>query len=204
MTVLWMLGIPLAYLLGTLPSAQLVARRRGRDPLAEGSRNPGATNVARLVGWRGGVVVLLVDFAKGALPTLAGLALGGRGAGLALGAASVVGHIFPVTRRFRGGKGVATATGVLVVLFPLICAGAAVVFFVVVRITHTASIASLVIAIGVPIVVAVLGAPWLEVVTLAALGALVVIRHVPNLRRLLRGDELGLGPGSVRADEEDA
>ena len=195
------IAVPLAYLVGTLPTAQLVAARLGRDPMAEGSGNPGATNVARIAGWRAGVVVLLIDFAKGVVPTLVGWALAGRAAALALGIAAVLGHVLPLTRRLRGGKGVATTGGVLVVLFPILTAVAAVVFLVVVRLTHTSSVASLVISVGFPAAAGLLGAPWPETVALVALGVLVIVRHLPNLRRLVKGEELPLGPGSVSADE---
>src|SRR6059058_5658524 len=86
--------VPLAWLLGTFPSAQLVARAHGRDVLREGSGNPGASNVARLLGWRSGALVLLLDFAKGALAAGAGLAIGGRAGACILGVAAVVGHTY--------------------------------------------------------------------------------------------------------------
>ena len=202
-TLLVVVGAPVAYLVGTLPTAQLVAARRGRDPLAEGSGNPGATNVARIAGWRAGVVVLLVDFAKGFVPTLAGLALAGRAGAFVLGIAAVLGHVLPVTRRLRGGKGVATTGGVLVVLFPVLTAVSAVVFLAAARLTHTSSVASLVISVGFPIAAGLTGASGPEVAALVALGVLVIVRHLPNLRRLVRGEELSLGPGSVSADEGD-
>src|SRR6478609_7976883 len=107
-----------AYFLGTFPTAVLVARVGGHDVLTEGSGNPGASNVARLMGWKAGLVVLLADFAKGAIASGVGLAVAGRGGAFTLGIAAVVGHMFPVTRRLKGGKGVATAGGMLIVLYP--------------------------------------------------------------------------------------
>src|SRR3954462_8772586 len=73
--------VPLAWLLGTFPSAQLVARAHGRDVLTEGSGNPGASNVARLMGWRAGLVVIAADFGQGAIASGIGLAVAGRGGG---------------------------------------------------------------------------------------------------------------------------
>src|SRR5262245_23594316 len=93
-----LLAIP-AYLLGTFPGALLVARAGGRDVLAEGSGNPGASNVARLMGWKAGLLVLAADFGKGAIAAGVGLAVGGRIGAFALGIAAVLGHMFPVTRR---------------------------------------------------------------------------------------------------------
>src|SRR5947209_12821311 len=126
--------IPVAYLLGTFPSAVLVARAGGHDVLREGSGNPGASNVARIMGWRAGVLVMLADFAKGAVAAGVGLALDGHAGAYLLGIAAVVGHMLPITRRFKGGKGVATGGGVLVVLFPLIVVALGVVWFVVARV----------------------------------------------------------------------
>ena len=111
-----MLGAPLvvvvaAYLLGTFPTAALIGRMTGHDPTAEGSGNPGATNVLRTSGRGAGVAVLAVDVAKGALAVGLGLLVGDHTLGVIAGAAAVLGHVAPVGRRFRGGKGVATAAG---------------------------------------------------------------------------------------------
>src|ERR1700750_877256 len=100
------LCVPLAWLLGTFPSAQLVARAHGVDIMKEGSGNPGTSNVARVLGWRGAAIVLLCDFAKWATAAGAGMALGGRAGAFALGVAAIVGHTFPLYR--KGGKGIAT------------------------------------------------------------------------------------------------
>jgi acyl phosphate:glycerol-3-phosphate acyltransferase len=116
---MWVALIPAAYLLGMFPSAVIVARASRVDITTIGSGNPGASNVARVLGWRKGALVLVLDAAKGAIAALIGLLARGwdsgpadpRVAGYALGAAAIVGHVFPVTRRFRGGKGVATVTG---------------------------------------------------------------------------------------------
>jgi acyl phosphate:glycerol-3-phosphate acyltransferase len=185
------LFVPLAWLLGTFPSALLVARTRGRDILREGSGNPGASNVARLLGWKAGALVLLLDFAKGALAAGAGMVIGGRPGACVLGVAAVVGHTFPLYR--KGGKGVAAAGGALVVLYPLIVAGLAVVWFVVARLLHKASLASLLATILFPVAVAALRYDVWEIVAVAALALLVIVRHLGNIRRLLRRQEMDLG-----------
>ena len=87
--------VPVAWLLGTFPSAQLVARAHGRDILKEGSGNPGASNVGRVLGWKAGALVLLLDFTKGAIAAGVGLAVGGRPGAFVLGVAAVVGHMLP-------------------------------------------------------------------------------------------------------------
>src|SRR4051794_5848491 len=145
----WALVVP-AYLLGTFPSAILVGRREGRDPTAEGSGNPGATNALRTMGRRAGALVLLGDAGKGALAAGLGWAIGGRAAGVACGLAAVLGHVYPATRRFRGGKGVATAAGMGIVLLPGVALAMAVLFVVVAKVTGTASAGSIAIAVGFP------------------------------------------------------
>ena len=189
------LCVPLAWLLGTFPSAQLVARAHGRDILKEGSGNPGASNVARLLGWRAGAIVLLCDFAKGLIAAGAGMAIGGRPGAFALGVAAIVGHTFPLYR--KGGKGIATGGGALVVLYPYIVIGLAVVWFVVARLLHKASLASLLCTVLFPVSVIALRDrfdyhTW-EIVVIAALAVLVISRHVGNIRRLLRRQEIDLG-----------
>jgi glycerol-3-phosphate acyltransferase PlsY len=183
--------VPVAWLLGTFPSALLVARAHGRDILKEGSGNPGASNVARLLGWRAGALVLLLDFSKGAIAAGVGMLVGGRAGACALAVAAVVGHTFPIYR--KGGKGVATAGGALVVLYPLIVVGLGVVWFVVARVLHKASLASLLTTVLFPVAVGVFGYDVWEIVVVAALAVLVIIRHLGNIRRLLRRQEIDLG-----------
>jgi glycerol-3-phosphate acyltransferase PlsY len=182
-----------AYLLGTFPSAVLVARAGGHDVTAEGSKNPGASNVARLMGWKAGLLVLVADFGKGAIASGVGLAVAGRGGAFALGIAAVLGHMFPVTRRFKGGKGVATAGGMLVVLYPLIVVILAVVWFLVARVLKLASVGSLLCAVLFPVLVGVAGYGVEEVVAISALAVVVIARHAANLRRLVQGRELRTG-----------
>ena len=183
--------VPVAWLLGTFPSAVLIARAHGRDVMKEGSGNPGASNVARLVGWRAGALVLVLDFAKGAIAAGVGYAVGGRPGAFALGIAAIVGHTFPLYR--KGGKGVATAAGALVVLYPLIVLGLAVVWFVVARLLHKASLASLLGVVLFWVAAVVMDYDLWEIVLLSALAILVITRHFGNIRRLLRRQENDLG-----------
>jgi glycerol-3-phosphate acyltransferase PlsY len=179
-----------AYFLGTFPTAVLVARAGGHDVLREGSGNPGASNVARLMGWKWGLVVMAGDLAKGAIAAGVGLSVAGRGAAYVLGILAVIGHTYPVTRRFKGGKGVATAGGMLAVLQPLLVLVLAVVWFLAARVLKLASVGSIIVAVLFPIGVAVTGRAGWEVAVTSALALLVVVRHLPNLRRLVRGEEL--------------
>jgi glycerol-3-phosphate acyltransferase PlsY len=184
-----------SYLVGTFPTAVLVARRRGVDPTREGSGNPGATNVLRVAGRRAGAIALVGDLLKGAVPAAVGWAVGGHGLGVACGVAAVVGHVLPATRRFRGGKGVATAAGMAVVLFPAAAAVAAVGFAVAVAISRAASLGSIVAAVLLPVAAAAFGAPGPEVAALAGCAALIVVRHRDNIVRLRQGTERRLGAG---------
>ena len=193
MELAWLLVVP-AYLLGTFPTAILVGRRAGRDPTLEGSGNPGASNTFRTMGRRAGAVVLLGDVGKGALAAAGGLATGHRGVGVACGLAAVLGHVYPVTRQLRGGKGVATGAGMALVLLPGVTLVLGVVWAVVVKVFGAASAGSLVVAIGFPVGAWMVGRPPAEVAALAAGGVLVVIRHRDNLDRLRRGEERSLLP----------
>lgn len=197
--------LPIAYLAGTFPTAHLVARARGVDITEEGSGNPGASNVYRLLGRGPAALVFLGDVGKGALPAGAGLLVADHAGAYLLGVAAVIGHVYPATRRFRGGRGVATAGGMAIVIYPLVCLGLLVVFFVVTRLTHKASLGSIVISIGLPLLVWATGAAeddW-EVAALAAVSLLVIARHSANLRRLVHGEELRLDleQGHRRDDE---
>ena len=116
-SVLLVLG---GYIVGTFPSAILVARANGVDIERFGSGNPGASNVTRALGWRKGAWVYALDAAKGALATGVGLAAGGAPLAYWCGGAAIVGHMFPVLRRFKGGKGVATGSGVLLIVQPIL------------------------------------------------------------------------------------
>ena len=191
MDLAWLAVVP-AYLLGTFPTAILVGRREGRDPTIEGSGNPGASNALRTMGRRAAALVLVGDVGKGAVAAAAGWALGGRTAGAVCGLAAVLGHVAPATRRFRGGKGVATLVGAAVVLLPVPMLGLAAVWGIVAKITGTASLGSLVVAGGLPLGAAVTGRPAGEVVAFAAAGLLVVARHRGNIDRLRRGEERSL------------
>jgi len=196
--VLCLALIPAAYALGMLPSARLVARRSGVDIAKEGSGNPGASNVIRLVGWRAGLLVLALDVGKGALAAGVGLALDDHRGALILGVAAVVGHVFPITTRFRGGKGVATAAGVMLVVFPFVVVVLGVVWVIIAKGLHKASIASVVVAALFPVIVILRGGGALDISVTCALAVVVIGRHYSNIRRLVKGEELGLGGGTTR------
>ena len=206
--MLWvLLLIPVGYLLGTFPSARLVARRHGYDIHKEGSGNPGASNIFRLLGWKWGLLVLALDVGKGALAAGIGAVVdpgfdGHRGAFI-LGLAAVLGHVFPITRRLKGGRGVATAAGALAVPFPLVMAIVAVIWVVIARGLHKASVASVVCAVLFTVIVVVRGASWLDMSVVSVIAGIVIIRHLKSLLRVVRGQELGFRPGGDAAGPVD-
>jgi acyl phosphate:glycerol-3-phosphate acyltransferase len=182
-----------AYLLGTFPTAWLATRARGVDPTATGSGNPGATNVYRTAGRRAGVLTLVGDLVKGAAAAGLGWAVGGHGLGVACGVAAVVGHVAPLTRPSRGGKGVATVAGMALVLFPLAAVASAVAFAVVTALSRTVSLGSIAAVAVLPAAAGALGAPGWEVAALAGCAVVVIARHRANIGRLWRGEEPHLG-----------
>ena len=181
------LAVIAAYFCGTLPSAIAVARSKGVDITTFGSGNPGASNVGRALGTKYFVIVMVMDALKGVVPVA--VMLGDRHVAYMCGAAAVLGHVFPVTRRFRGGKGVATGAGVVLVLHPFILLTAFASWLLLSKVTGKASVASIV---AVPVVVGgfvVAGVPVWEVWSVVGIGLLVEVRHLGNIKRLLSGSE---------------
>jgi glycerol-3-phosphate acyltransferase PlsY len=191
------LAVLASYLLGAIPTSYLVGRIfRGIDLREHGSRNLGATNLYRTLGWKFAVPVALFDIAKGAVPVLliAPLVTPSRLFALACGAAAVVGHVLSVFVRFRGGKGVATAAGVMLGFSPLAVGIAAVVWAAVVFSTGYVSLGSMIAAASLPIVVRIVRPDdwqlfWADVVVVAA----IVWLHRANIARLLAGTENRFG-----------
>lgn len=180
-------AIAVSYVVGMLPSAIVVARSKGVDITTFGSGNPGASNVARALGAKWGVLVFVLDAAKGAVPVA--VMLGHRPTAYLCGAAAILGHIFPVTRGFKGGKGIATGGGVLLALHPPILAGALAGWLIIMKTTKKASVASIVIVPIAIVLVAVTGTPGWEIGGFIALALLIEIRHLSNIKRLFRGTE---------------
>lgn len=178
-----------AYLLGTFPSATLIARANGIDISTVGSGNPGASNVTRALGWRKGVWVYVLDALKGAIATGLALGLDGRPLAYWCGAAAIIGHMFPVFRRFNGGKGVATGSGVLLVLHPIIAPFAVALWWAVAKLTGKAAVGSLVAVVLVPVGLAILGRPAWEYVAVGGLSVLILAKHWRNFVRILKREE---------------
>lgn len=187
----WLLVV-LGYLSGSIPFGVLVTSRFAKkDVRAEGSGNIGATNVARVAGKKLGALVLLLDAAKGAAPVLLGLRLWPELPWLhvATAAAAFAGHVFPVWLRFQGGKGVATALGVLLVLLPLPALVGFVTWVVVLVLTRTSSLGSLLGGLLAIVASFVLHSPLPYSLLGVGLLAAMVVTHRGNIQRLVARKE---------------
>jgi glycerol-3-phosphate acyltransferase PlsY len=195
------LVVLLAYAIGSVPFALLLARRWGTGDLRRiGSGNLGAANVLRASGATAGLLVAALDIAKGALSVVIARHLSDQpGAPAAAGLAAIVGHVYPVWLRFRGGKGVATACGVFSVLTPSATLPALTFFALTVWLTKYISLASVLASLALPPIAYWAGSPAPAVASACAASALIVFRHRSNLARLHMGrehrlaDHLGVG-----------
>ncbi|HEV2705257.1 MAG TPA: glycerol-3-phosphate 1-O-acyltransferase PlsY [Pyrinomonadaceae bacterium] len=197
------LVIVLAYLLGSIPFGYLVVRLAGKGDVREvGSGGTGATNVSRRAGKRAGVLTLVLDAAKGALAVILARWLLAENFGVswwvaAAALAAILGHIFPVWLRFRGGKGVATGLGIFLSLAPLAVLCAGVVFLAVVWATRYVSLGSMMAAAALPLCVwfierraATPAEDLTPLLTTAVIGAaFIILMHRANIGRLMRGTE---------------
>jgi acyl phosphate:glycerol-3-phosphate acyltransferase len=197
-----LIALAIGYLLGSLPFGYLVARSKGVNIFEVGSKNPGATNVRRVLGSGPGNLVFFLDALKGALAT--GLPLlvkwyqGSecectadevRAFAVAGLIGALLGHSFSCFTKFRGGKGVATATGGLLVLMPIALLIGAVVWTVTFYSTRYVSLASILAAVAMPIAAFFLQEPKLLLGLTVLIAVLVVVRHRANIQRLMNGTE---------------
>jgi glycerol-3-phosphate acyltransferase PlsY len=188
------IAIVSGYVLGSIPFAFLLTRSRGVDLRAVGSRNLGAANVLRTSGVPLGVAVLALDAAKGAASILiARLLSDNLAVAVTSGVAAIIGHIYPVWLRFRGGKGVATAAGVFGMLAPVPTALAAVVFVSTIVVTRFVSAGSMAGALALVVATAAGHVPGPVVAGAIGSAMLVFYRHRDNLSRLVAGTERRIG-----------
>jgi acyl phosphate:glycerol-3-phosphate acyltransferase len=214
MTVALLIAAFVGYLLGSLPFGYLVARSRGVNIFEVGSKNPGATNVRRVLGRGPGNLVFALDALKGALATFAPwgyrMVVGRTSAvGGSLGATeyyyfavagligAFLGHSFSCFTRFRGGKGVATGAGGFAVLFPLGVLIALGVWLLALALTRYVSLASILAAASLPVSAFVLKGPAVLIGASVFIAALVILRHRANLSRLFAGTENKIGHKSA-------
>lgn len=188
--------LALAYLLGSIPAGLVVARLwGGPDPRQVGSGNPGAANLYRTLGPKAGLLTLAGDAGKGVLPVLLALRhlapLGAwqEAAVATVAAAAVLGHMFSLFFHFRGGKGVATAFGVMAVLTPWATANLVVVYLLAVYQSRIFSVGSLMVAWLLPLAVGLLAESKAYLLLAGVLSGLILVKHRDNLERLFRGEE---------------
>ena len=191
--------VVLAYLLGSLSFAVIVSKAmRLDDPRSYGSGNPGATNVLRSGNKRAAIFTLLLDALKGVVAVLIARCLAERlgyadGVVALAGLASFLGHLYPVFFRFQGGKGVATAAGVLLALNPWVGLASLGTWLVIAIATRYSSLAALVTALLAPAYVYLLQGDSQVVITVAVMSVLLIWRHRANISKLLNGTESKLG-----------
>ncbi len=202
MTVLILISLLPFYLIGAFPTGTLISKLHGVDIASQGSGNVGATNVARVVGKRAGIFTLLCDALKGALGVgVAALVVGIQWYVVSAGVAVVLGHCFSIPRYLKGGKGVATALGVIFALYPSSAAVALVTFGVVFAFSRIVSLASLAATCLVPLWAFVSNAPDATGVGFLAIAATIAYRHQENIRRIMEGREpkFSTAPPSAKA-----
>jgi glycerol-3-phosphate acyltransferase PlsY len=190
----------MAYLLGSIPTAVWVGKLfHGIDVREHGSGNAGATNVIRVLGWKSGIPVMIVDIGKGwlaaSLPVLFHLAEPGSAQLINIqiltGLSSIIGHVYPVLAGFRGGKGVGCTVGVLIAIHPLMTLSCLVIFLIVLLIFGYVSVASMSMGVAFPVLLfALFDTPSLYFKIFSVVMALAIIMtHRKNIKRLLRGEE---------------
>lgn len=184
----------LAFFLGSVPTGELIARVKGIDLRRVGSGNIGTTNVLRAAGRLPAVMTLLGDVMKGSVSVLAAFHFG-DGPVLAgvVGLASILGHDFSIFLRFRGGKGVATSLGVLLIYAPSVALFTVAVWLVVAAVTKYSSLAALVSFVLLPLSMYLLDPDRNKVMIAVAMTVLLILKHAANIQRLLRGTESKIG-----------
>ena len=187
MVSIWAFAIIAAYFIGNLSPASIISKAYGIDIRKEGSGNPGTTNMLRVVGKKAALATLLIDMGKGVAAVLIGKYAGGEALSVLCGLSVFIGHIFPALYGFKGGKGIATAFGVLLTLQPimaLICLGIAAIGFVTAR---RISVGSLLAAVCLPFLSWVYLSDY--IIVFAIMAVIVIIKHRSNIKRLIKGEE---------------
>ncbi|MEH0167647.1 glycerol-3-phosphate 1-O-acyltransferase PlsY [Paucibacter sp. JuS9] len=193
------------YLIGSLSFAVIVSKFMGlSDPRSYGSGNPGATNVLRSGNKLAAILTLLFDALKGYLPVLAVLIWGerfglGESSAALVGLAAFLGHLWPVFFRFKGGKGVATAAGVILAINPLLGAATLLTWVIIAYFSRYSSLAAIVAAIFAPFYQMLIWGASPTVMALLVLSLLLIWRHEANIKKLLNGTESKLGQKATAA-----
>ena len=192
--------IVIAYILGSIPNALWIGKVfKGIDVREHGSKNTGSTNAARVLGTKLGILTLILDIGKGALPTALAILTNANlieqitgiigSDAIFIGIFAIIGHSFSLFMKFKGGKAVATTVGVFTVLVPKALLLAAVVFFVIFAVTRYVSVSSITAAISLPIFIFFLYGDIPYTVFGGIITILIIVKHKSNIQRLLNGTE---------------
>jgi glycerol-3-phosphate acyltransferase PlsY len=186
--------IPIAYLIGSIPFGVLFTKRKGIDLQKVGSRNIGATNVLRSAGKGPALATLLGDSLKGAVAVLLAkvMGVGVLWEGIA-GVSAIIGHLYPIFLSFKGGKGVATGLGVLVVYSPASALFAVIIWMVTAFLTKYASLASITAFLSLPLISVFIDASQIKISFVILITFLIIFKHKENIKNLVRGTERKIG-----------
>ncbi|MDD4802354.1 MAG: glycerol-3-phosphate 1-O-acyltransferase PlsY [Syntrophomonas sp.] len=199
--MLKVLLVVICYLIGSIPFSYIFSKVLGGvDIRAKGTGNVGATNVLRTLGVKIAIAALLGDLLKGILATWLGLNFGGEIGAAICGTAVVVGHCWPVFLSFRGGKGVATSAGVLLVLMPQVIIILLLAFIIIIALTRYVSLGSIIGAALLPFILLFMAQPWPYFVMSFILAALVIFQHRGNIKRLRNGMEKKINEKSTNME----
>ncbi len=205
MTIKVLLLVLFSYFLGAVPTGYLIARKvMGIDIREHGSGNPGAANVYRIVGKWAGICTFLVDGLKGFIPTSLALYLfpDTYWPAILCGTIAILGHMWTIYLKFRGGKGVATSCGVFTALLPIPTALAFIAFVICVALWGRISIGSITACVVLPATSFFIGHhPMTVNIMVTAIGLLVIYKHIPNIKRLLAQKELKFEDGAKKRNE---
>jgi glycerol-3-phosphate acyltransferase PlsY len=183
-----------AYIIGSVPFALIVGRLAGGvDVRNYGSGNLGGTNAFRVLGWKVGIPVILVDILKGSLATYLGLRLGGETVGILAGLTAAIGHCYPLFAGFKGGKGVAVGAGVYFVLAPKVIILATIMFVLTLVISRYVSLSSMVGALTVGVATFLDNNSYFLIILSWLLVIFVIYRHRSNIKRIVAGTENKVG-----------
>lgn len=186
----YILAIIIGYVVGSIPFSYIASKQLGKIDIREhGSGNSGATNVYRVLGRKAGAVAFLGDFVKGLVCAWLGLAIGGSDASVLCAAAGVVGHCYPFTIGFKGGKGVATSAGMIVGTHPLIGLIIAIIQLTTLKVTKIMSLASIVAAVAFPVIAILFNVSNIYLGCAVFLSIFVIFRHRTNVVKLMKGEE---------------
>lgn len=191
---MWLSAIVAGYFLGAIPFGLLISSIWNIDIRRYGSGNIGATNILRVLGPIAAALVFVLDLLKGTLAVYLGYWAGGDPLIVLLaGVSAILGHMFPIFLGFKGGKGAATGLGVLLGIAPEIFLGGAIMVALLIALTRYVSVASIITPVLVAAAFFLLKKPLLYSLAAGLVAILIIIRHIPNIQRLLSGTEPRLG-----------